>query len=160
MKNQVELQSVTSQKINKQINIYIQAIYFLNVFQLKQTLDQLINSQSRSGQIRIYYYIFSLSCKHTHTHTYTHTHIPPPPHQYYVYVLDEIKVHEPKFGTILNVIGVLVGGICGLLFGKRFSFKYQESLTYANGLCVLFLGVAGTLEKMMAVENEELRSDF
>lgn len=23
--------------------------------------------------------------------------------QYYVYVLDEIKVHEPKFRTILNV---------------------------------------------------------
>jgi len=62
------------------------------------------------------------------------------------------------FGTILNVIGVLVGGVCGLLFGKRFSFKYQESLTYANGLCVLFLGVAGTLEKMMAVENGYLTS--
>ena len=57
------------------------------------------------------------------------------------------------FGTILNVIGVLVGGICGMLFGKRFSPRYQETLTYANGLCVVFLGVAGTLEKMMTVEN-------
>lgn len=62
------------------------------------------------------------------------------------------------FGTVLNVIGVLVGGICGLLFGKRFSYRYQETLTYANGICVLFLGVAGTLEKMMAVENGFLTS--
>ena len=62
------------------------------------------------------------------------------------------------FGTVLNVIGVLIGGICGLLFGKRFSYRYQETLTYANGICVLFLGVAGTLEKMMAVENGFLTS--
>ena len=62
------------------------------------------------------------------------------------------------FGTILNVIGVLAGGICGLLFGKRFSVRYQEILTHANGLCVLFLGIAGTLEGMMTVENGFLSS--
>ena len=62
------------------------------------------------------------------------------------------------FGTILNVIGVLLGGVCGLLFGKRFSYRFQESLTYANGVVVLFLGVAGTLEGMMSVENGHLSS--
>ena len=61
-------------------------------------------------------------------------------------------------GTILNVIGVLVGGVAGLLFGKRFNPRFQDILTNANGLCVVFLGIAGTLEEMMSVENGHLTS--
>lgn len=62
------------------------------------------------------------------------------------------------FGTILNMAGILAGGLGGLLFGKRMDKRYQDILMSANGICVLFLGIAGTMEKMLAVDGEKLTS--
>ena len=59
------------------------------------------------------------------------------------------------FGTLLNMAGIAVGGLGGLLFGKKMDKRYQEILMSANGICVLFLGIAGTMEKMLTVEGRK-----
>lgn len=61
-------------------------------------------------------------------------------------------------GTIINVAGILAGGLGGLLFGKRMEQRYQDTLMMANGICVLFLGISGVIEKMMTVTGSSLTS--
>ena len=62
------------------------------------------------------------------------------------------------FGTLLKMAGIAVGGLGGLLFGKKMDKRYQEILMSANGICVLFLGIAGPMEKMLTVEGRKLAS--
>ncbi len=61
-------------------------------------------------------------------------------------------------GTLINVAAILAGGLGGLLFGNRLSERYQNTLMMANGICVLFIGIAGALEKMFAVNGGKLES--
>lgn len=56
-------------------------------------------------------------------------------------------------GTIINTAAIILGGIAGGLFGKRLTERYQDTLMKACGLCVIFLGIAGALEKMFTVQN-------
>lgn len=53
-------------------------------------------------------------------------------------------------GTIINTVAIIVGGVFGLLFGKKLTQGHQDSLTVACGISVLFIGISGTLEKMMS----------
>ena len=61
-------------------------------------------------------------------------------------------------GTIINVAGIILGGLFGLLFGKKMKPRFQETLMSAAALCVLFLGIGGGMEEMLAVENGHLSS--
>ena len=61
-------------------------------------------------------------------------------------------------GTIINTAAIILGGIAGGLFGKRLTERYQDTLMKACGLCVIFLGVAGALEKMFTVQNGNIVS--
>lgn len=61
-------------------------------------------------------------------------------------------------GTLINAAAILAGGILGMTFGKFMKPRYQETLTMACGVSVIFLGVAGTMEKMLAVTAEGLES--
>ena len=61
-------------------------------------------------------------------------------------------------GTIINTALIIFGGICGFFFGKRLSNRYQESLTIACGVSVLFIGISGALEGMMKLEENHLVS--
>lgn len=61
-------------------------------------------------------------------------------------------------GTLINVAGILAGGLCGLIFGKKLKPRYQETLMKANGLCVLFLGISGCLEKMYVITDGGITS--
>lgn len=64
----------------------------------------------------------------------------------------------PGLGTILNVLGILLGGIGGLLFGKLLKERHQQTLTRACGVSVLFIGIGGALEHMITVEGGALVS--
>ncbi len=53
----------------------------------------------------------------------------------------------------------MIGGFAGLLFGKLIKPRMQETMTCACGVCVIFLGIAGAMEKMLtAHENGTLAS--
>ena len=52
-------------------------------------------------------------------------------------------------GTIINVAGIIAGGLFGMLFGKALKERYQETLTAAIGICALFIGICGALSKML-----------
>lgn len=61
-------------------------------------------------------------------------------------------------GTLLNVICIITGGLIGLICGKLITPQIQDTLLKANGICVLFLGLAGTFEQMITVSNGRLHS--
>ena len=62
----------------------------------------------------------------------------------------------PGFGTVLNVGGIILGGILGSLFGDKLGKNYRETLMLANGVTVLFVGLAGAMSYMLKVSNGQL----
>lgn len=56
-------------------------------------------------------------------------------------------------GTLLNVIGILAGGMAGLLFGRFLLPRYQETLMMATGTAVLFVGIGGAIRHMLVYSN-------
>lgn len=61
-------------------------------------------------------------------------------------------------GTIVNTAAIIVGGLIGMILGKKLPARLQDTLMKGVGVCVLFLGIAGTLEKMLVIENGVLSS--
>ncbi len=61
-------------------------------------------------------------------------------------------------GTIINVAAIIAGGGIGLLGGKWLTERCQETLTRGMGICVLFVGIAGSLEKMLTIQGDKLVS--
>ncbi len=59
-------------------------------------------------------------------------------------------------GTIINVAAIILGGIIGSI-GQRFINEgIQDTIIKSNGLCVVFLGIAGALQKMLYIDNGTL----
>lgn len=61
-------------------------------------------------------------------------------------------------GTIINVAGIIIGGLAGLMFGKLMTKRFQETLTMACGICVLFIGISGAMEYMLSITDGHLAS--
>lgn len=61
-------------------------------------------------------------------------------------------------GTVINVIGILAGGIAGHFFGAHVSGRMQESLNKACGVSVLFIGIAGAMAGMLQLGPQSLTS--
>ena len=61
-------------------------------------------------------------------------------------------------GTIVNTLAILSGGVCGALFGKLLGQRQQETLTRTCGVCSMFIGLSGTLEKMLHIQDGYLVS--
>jgi uncharacterized membrane protein YqgA involved in biofilm formation len=61
-------------------------------------------------------------------------------------------------GTIVNTLAILGGGVCGALFGKLLGQRQQETLTRTCGVCSMFIGLSGTLEKMLHIQDGYLVS--
>lgn len=62
-------------------------------------------------------------------------------------------------GTIINVSGIILGGLLGFVCGNKITPQVQSTLMKANGICVVFLGIAGTLEQMIHIQNGRLYSE-
>ncbi|MGN1443517.1 MAG: DUF554 domain-containing protein [Acutalibacteraceae bacterium] len=59
----------------------------------------------------------------------------------------------PGLGTIINVAAIVIGGLIGLLFGRFMKPRFQDTLMKSCGVCVIFVGIAGVLTKMLTVED-------
>lgn len=62
------------------------------------------------------------------------------------------------FGTIINSISIIFGGIVGQFAGKLFDRNQQESLNRVCGISVLFIAIAGVMEGMLKIQNGEISS--
>lgn len=56
-------------------------------------------------------------------------------------------------GTLINSVAILLGGLCGLCFGKLLKERVRQSLTSACGISVMFLGISGAMEGMLKTEG-------
>lgn len=61
-------------------------------------------------------------------------------------------------GTILNMSAILVGGLVGLLVGKAIPKRFQDILYMVCGISTLFIGIGGTMQHMLTVENGTLNT--
>ena len=56
-------------------------------------------------------------------------------------------------GTLINMTAIIAGGLLGLFFGSFLKERYRDSLIKANGAAVLFVGISGTLQKMIRISG-------
>ena len=56
-------------------------------------------------------------------------------------------------GTIINTIGIIIGGIFGFLFKKVLNERIQDTLRKAVGIAVLFIGICGALEGILVIKD-------
>lgn len=59
-------------------------------------------------------------------------------------------------GTLINVAGIVAGGMLGLLCGSVFSERMQETVRKVCGISTLFIGMAGALEGMLVIREGAL----
>ena len=64
----------------------------------------------------------------------------------------------PGFGTLINVLAIVLGGLLGLCFGRLLRERHQQTLCRVCGVSTLFIGIAGALEGMMRLEGQSLVS--
>ena len=56
-------------------------------------------------------------------------------------------------GTLINIGLIVAGGLIGLMGGRFITPRIQDTLMKASGVCVMFVGLAGTMQKMLVVQN-------
>lgn len=59
-------------------------------------------------------------------------------------------------GTLINVSAIIAGSLIGLIFGSLLKERVQETLMDACGLGTLFLGIGGTISKMLTISHGSL----
>ncbi len=62
----------------------------------------------------------------------------------------------PGLGTIINVVLLVAGGLLGLAGGRFITPRIQNTVMKASGLCVLFIGLGGTMQKMLIIDGKAL----
>ncbi len=61
-------------------------------------------------------------------------------------------------GTIINIAAIIIGGLCGLFLGRGVKVRYQDILMMSVGISIMMLGIGGTMEEMLSIENGALTS--
>ena len=59
-------------------------------------------------------------------------------------------------GTVINAAAIVVGGIFGLLFGKKLKENHTDALNTVCGISVLFLGISGAMKGLLAVNDGQI----
>ena len=62
-------------------------------------------------------------------------------------------------GTIINSATVIVGGLIGLTLKKGLKPRFQETITQALGLSVIFVGGSGALKEIFRVQGDGLSTN-
>lgn len=61
-------------------------------------------------------------------------------------------------GTIINTLAVIVGGLFGLVLKKGIPQRMQDILMQACGISTIFIGISGTLAKMLVVNGDKIET--
>ena len=64
----------------------------------------------------------------------------------------------PGLGTIINVAAIVAAGLLGAAVEKLLNERLQDGLAKAAGICVLFIGIAGAMQGMLALDGGRLAS--
>ncbi|QGG61874.1 DUF554 family protein [Loigolactobacillus bifermentans] len=59
-------------------------------------------------------------------------------------------------GTVVNTGAIVIGGLLGYLFQRLLSEKLQQTLMQAIGVAVLFIGISGTLSRMLVIQHDQI----
>lgn len=60
------------------------------------------------------------------------------------------------FGTLLNTLAIVSGGVMGLLFGRLLKPGIQDALTKVCGVSTVCIALSGVLSKMGVIQNSAL----
>lgn len=61
-------------------------------------------------------------------------------------------------GTVVNAVAVVAGGLLGLMLKKGIRKRYQDIITQALGICVIFIGASGVLSGILIIQEGKLVS--
>ena len=61
-------------------------------------------------------------------------------------------------GTIINVGAIVIGGLFGLFLGRGVQVRYQDILMISVGISIMMLGIGGTMEEMLSVQDGNIVS--
>ena len=56
-------------------------------------------------------------------------------------------------GTIINAAAIILGALSGMIGGKWLNERIQQTITRSTGICVMFIGIAGVMEKMLNITD-------
>ena len=62
------------------------------------------------------------------------------------------------FGTIINTAAVFLGGVLGMLLNKGITERFQKTLMSACGVATIFIGITGTLQGMLTVNDGKIQT--
>ena len=62
------------------------------------------------------------------------------------------------FGTIINVLAIILGGLLGFVGGKLIKESVQDTLMKVCGVGTLFVAMSGVMEKMLIVNDGVISS--
>lgn len=62
-------------------------------------------------------------------------------------------------GTIINVVCIIAGGILGVLLKSRLPERFRQTLMKSASVAVLFIGIGGTLSKMLVIQDGRIGTD-
>ena len=60
----------------------------------------------------------------------------------------------PGFGTVVNCIALVTGGLLGLTVGRFLNERFQQTLQMACAISVIFIGIGSTLTKMLRINAD------
>ena len=60
----------------------------------------------------------------------------------------------PGFGTVVNCIALVTGGLLGLTVGRFLNERFQQTLQTACAISVIFIGIGSTLTKMLRINAD------
>lgn len=64
----------------------------------------------------------------------------------------------PGLGTVINVAGILIGGLLGKLCGRFLNDRIRDSLQKACGISTIFLALASAMSGMLSIDGGSLTS--
>lgn len=61
-------------------------------------------------------------------------------------------------GTIINTLAVIAGGVLGVVLKKGIPQRMQDILMQACGIATIFIGISGTLAKMLVINGDKIET--